>query len=275
MPRLTEFSSENEWVEPDDVPRPVVTYGIASGGFGDFELEPHHHVKSQILLVQRGALSCEAEGGLWIVPPRSALWIPGGARHSIRVTGMLEGYGAFVAGDAEPGLPSTCRTVSVTPLLRELLARAADLPLLYDDSGPTTRMMAVLLDEISTARVEDLHLPMPTDPRLRKLADAMLAAPTDRASLDVWADKANVSKRSLGRLMNHETGMSFGRWRQQLSVVLAVQWLADGTPMQRVAADLGYESVPSFVTMFRKVLGTAPARYMAERRAAPIGRLAR
>jgi len=102
-----------------------------------------------------------------------------------------------------------------------------------------------------------------------------MADPTDRASLDLWADKANVSKRSLGRLMNQETGMSFGRWRQQLSVVLAVQWLADGTPMQRVAADLGYESVPSFVTMFRKVLGTAPARYMAERRAAPIGRLAR
>jgi AraC-like DNA-binding protein len=36
-----------------------------------------------------------------------------------------------------------------------------------------------------------------------------------------------------------------------------------------VAADLGYESVPSFVTMFRKVLGTAPARYMGERYAAP------
>jgi len=121
VPRLTEFSSENEWVEPDDVPRPVVTYGIASAGFGDVELEPHHHAKSQILLVHRGALSCEVEGGLWIVPPRSALWIPGGARHSIKVTGSLEGYGAFVAGDAEPGLPSTCRTVSVTPLLRDCL----------------------------------------------------------------------------------------------------------------------------------------------------------
>jgi AraC-like DNA-binding protein len=38
-----------------------------------------------------------------------------------------------------------------------------------------------------------------------------------------------------------------------------------------VAADLGYGSVPSFVTMFRKVLGTAPARYMGERYAA-LGR---
>ncbi len=59
--------------------------------------------------------------------------------------------------------------------------------------------------------------------------------------------------------------MSFGRWRQQLGVILAVQWLAGGASIQQVAADLGFESVPSFVTMFRKTLGTSPGRYMAER----------
>jgi AraC-like DNA-binding protein len=48
-------------------------------------------------------------------------------------------------------------------------------------------------------------------------------------------------------------------------VTLAVKWLADGASIQQVAADLGYESVPSFVTMFRKALGTSPRRYMAER----------
>jgi AraC-like DNA-binding protein len=52
--------------------------------------------------------------------------------------------------------------------------------------------------------------------------------------------------------------MSFGRWRQQLSVMLAVEWLAGGASIQQVAADLGYESTPSFVTMFRKALGTSP-----------------
>ncbi|MFT2588534.1 helix-turn-helix domain-containing protein [Escherichia coli] len=49
--------------------------------------------------------------------------------------------------------------------------------------------------------------------------------------------------------------------------MLAVKWLAGGASIQQVAADLGYESVPSFVTMFRKALGTSPGRYMAERHA--------
>jgi AraC-like DNA-binding protein len=265
MPLLNDLSSESDWVEPDDVPRPVVTYGFASDDFGNFELEPHRHAKSQILLVQRGALSCEVEGGLWIVPPRSAVWIPGGALHAIKVTGALEGYGAFVAPNGDASLPAACCAVSVTPLLRELLIRSANLPLLYEEGGVNSRLMTVLLDELAAAKVEDLHLPMPTDRRLRKIFDVMIASPADRGTLDSWAEKAGLSARTLGRLISRETGMSFGRWRQQLGVMLAVKWLAGGASIQQVAADLGYESVPSFVTMFRKALGTSPGRYMAER----------
>jgi AraC-like DNA-binding protein len=265
MPLLNDLSNEADWVEPDDVPRPVVTYGFASDTFGDFELEPHRHGKSQILLVQRGALACELEGGLWIVPPRSALWIPGGTLHAIKVTGALEGYGAFVAADADPRLRVVCCAVSVTPLLRELLFRAAALPLLYEEGGANSRLMAVLLDELAAAKVEDLHLPMPADPRLRRIIGLMMASPADRGTLDAWAERAGLSARTLERRISRETGMSFGRWRRQLTVMLAVKWLADGVSIQQVAADLGYASVPSFVTMFRKVLGASPGRYMAER----------
>lgn len=271
MPILTDASDPSEWIEPDDVPRPVVAFGMASKEIGSFELEPHHHAKSQVLLVQHGALSCEIEGGLWIVPPRSALWIPGGAVHSIKASGPMEGYGAFIAPAVDIGLPRACCTVSVTPLLRELLIRAANLPAFYEESGANTRLMAVLLDEVAAAKVEDLHLPMPTDARLRSMVEQMMAAPAERGTLEGWARRAGLSERTLVRLISRETGMSFGRWRQQLGVVLAVQWLAAGASIQQVAADLGYESAPSFVTMFRKALGASPGRYMAQRHSSQVG----
>ena len=75
-----------------------------------------------------------------------------------------------------------------------------------------------------------------------------------------------LSERTLSRLLTHETGMSFGRWRQQLHVMLAVKWLGTGSSVQQVADGLGYESAGSFVTMFRRLLGTSPGRYVAERR---------
>jgi AraC-like DNA-binding protein len=62
--------------------------------------------------------------------------------------------------------------------------------------------------------------------------------------------------------------MSFGRWRQQLHILIALQRLAQGASVQTIALDLGYADASAFVTMFRKALGKPPARYLAERRVA-------
>ncbi|HET6526812.1 helix-turn-helix transcriptional regulator [Sphingopyxis sp.] len=247
------------------MPRPAVVYGLVATDFEGIELDLHRHAKGQIMLVQRGALSCEVEGGLWVVPPGSAVWIPGGALHSVRIAGAIEGYNAFVASSIGLRMPVTCCAVAVSPLLRELLVRSSQLPLLYDEGGANSRLIDVLADELAVAEIENLHLPMPIDPRLRRIGAKMLERPGERGTLGSWAKHAGMSERTLERRIGEQTGMSFGRWRQQLAVVLAVKWLAGGASIQKVAADLGYESVPSFVTMFRKALGTSPGRYMAER----------
>jgi AraC-like DNA-binding protein len=267
MPILSYPPIESERFNPDDVRRPIVTVGIAIADVRGIEIDFHRHRKGQFLLVQRGALSCEVEGGLWIVPPRSAVWIPGGALHAVKATGVLEGYNAFMDADHDGALPKVCCAVAVTPLLRELLIRSASLPALYEEGGADSRLVMVLLDEIASARVEEFHLPMPSDKRLRRIVDEMIDAPAERGTMDVWARRAGLSERTLARLIARETGMSFSRWRQQLGVMLAVKWLAGGASIQQVAQDLGYESMPSFVTMFRKAIGVSPGRYMAERRA--------
>jgi AraC-like DNA-binding protein len=41
--------------------------------------------------------------------------------------------------------------------------------------------------------------------------------------------------------------------------------LSAGQTVQAVAMDLGYESASSFVTMFRKMVGKPPSRYLLER----------
>ena len=75
------------------------------------------------------------------------------------------------------------------------------------------------------------------------------------------AGRSAVSGRTLSRLVRAETGMSFGRWRQRIQVALSILRLAQGATVQAVALELGYESAGSFVTMFRKVIGTSPVSY--------------
>ena len=59
----------------DNIPRPVSALS-ASLVSRDWEHASHRHRKAQLLYSLRGVLKCEVDGGVWIVPPHCAVWIP-------------------------------------------------------------------------------------------------------------------------------------------------------------------------------------------------------
>ncbi|WP_051959188.1 AraC family transcriptional regulator [Janthinobacterium rivuli] len=253
----------------DGVLRPLLAVGLASVP-EEAEQAPHQHRKGQLLYATRGVMHCKVESGVWIVPPQCAVWIPGGLMHSAQGVGEAECYCLFVEPAMAPALPSVCCTVAVSPLLRELIAKAAGFPTLAALQGAQERLVLTLLDELAAAPVEDLHLPMPRDARLRRLAALLLAQPADKSTLAEWASRIGMSERSMTRQSLEEMGMSVGRWRRQLHVILALQRLAQGRSVKAVALELGYENTSGFVTMFRKAVGKPPARYLAERESGRI-----
>ncbi|MFT3763191.1 MAG: helix-turn-helix transcriptional regulator [Pseudoxanthomonas sp.] len=266
MPIYSNQFPSFEWTDPDLVPRPVVTIGatgVVAADLDQQETDFHRHRKAQLILTLRGVITCEVENGLWIVPPQSAIWVPSDVLHKIKLAGTIDCYVVFIDPNAAGTLPSECCSLSTTPLLRELLIRSASLPLLYPEGGRESNLVTLLLDEIAAAPAGNLHLPMPANPRLRKIVETIMENPSDRGTIGTWAKHVGLSERTLARLLLEETGMSFGRWRQQLHLMLAVKWLGAGSSVQQVADDLGYEGASNFVAMFRKAIGTSPGRYMA------------
>jgi AraC-like DNA-binding protein len=250
--------------DPQKVQRPVFAISGESVTVG-FEHPPHAHHKAQLILALRGLVSCEVAKGMWMVPPQCALWIPGGMEHSVRGVGEVAVYILFAEPDATQAMPKECCTVAIAPLLRELIFEVANLPPLYDCDGPDGRLVQTMLDQLAMAPVESLYLPLPSDSRLRKIANAFTADPADRATVGEWARRVAMSERTLFRLIHREIGMSFGRWRQQFHIMVALKRLASGDSVQTVAYDLGYESASAFITMFKKALGEPPAKYLASR----------
>ena len=224
------------------------------------EVPEHRHRQSQLVLALHGAVTCTAANGLWIVPPGCGVWIPGGVLHSNRATSNARLLYLFV----EPGaaaLPDRCCTLSVSPMLREMILRLAGEPHSYAPDDHVGRLVRVLLDELSLMPKRALELPVSGHPKIAAIAAALTAEPDDRRTIEQWAAHVAMSERSLKRLMIAETGLTFGRWRRQLHLVVALRELAGGATVQKVAGDLGYESATAFIVMFRKALGTTPARY--------------
>ncbi|MBM2771429.1 helix-turn-helix transcriptional regulator [Burkholderia anthina] len=174
----------------------------------------------------------------------------------------------FVSGDAAQavGLPEQCGVYGVSPLLRQLIDDAIDLPAMYDVDGRAGKLMALLVAEIATMQCLSLHAPLPADARLAKVCRHLLASPSIAADLDKVAADAGVSRRTFTRLFRAQTGVSFAAWRQQVCMLAAITRLSDGQPVTRVAFDLGYASASAFTSAFRRILGETPSRYLEIRR---------
>lgn len=227
------------------------------------EVPVHRHRQGQLVLSLKGGVTCEVPSAVWMVPPRCAVWIPSQMPHSVRATANARILYLFIQPDAA-SMPAECCTLSISPLVRELSLHLADQPRDYLPDNSTGRAARVLLDQLMQMPVERLFLPISNEPRIRRIAHELSNDPADRRTLEEWGDALAMSGRSLARLVSKETGLTFGRWRQQFHLIVAMRQLAEGRSVQRVAEELGYESVTAFITMFKKAVGKPPGRYFAQ-----------
>lgn len=246
--------------ENDHVARPLIAIGH---DYPDsYELAEHRHRRSQFLYAATGVMAVSTPGGSWVAPPERAVWIPAGTPHSVRMVGAVQTRSVLV----EPGecarRGGECQVVGVSPLVRHLLGDAANVPPEYDISGRDGLVMRLLLAEIERAPSIPLAVPFPRHPLLARRCHAFLERPSATATIDEWATEMGMNRRSFTRLFRRETGMSFAEWRQQACLSVALPKLAAGEAITSIAYDLGYDAPGNFSTMFKRMLGVAPSRYL-------------
>jgi AraC-like DNA-binding protein len=168
----------------------------------------------------------------------------------------------YVTPDAIDGLPGSLRVVAVSDLMRSLIIEAVTLPPEPQLVGRSGLVLNLLLHEIPNLPEKPLGLPFPDDPRIATLCRRFVAEPSPHATIDDWAALVGMSRRSFTRTFHKQTGLSLSTWRQQALLFAALPRLTDGEPVTRVALDLGYDSVPAFTTMFKRMLGISPRAYL-------------
>jgi AraC-like DNA-binding protein len=118
--------------------------------------------------------------------------------------------------------------------------------------------MAVLMDELASARIEPLLLPLPADERALTAARHILTTPADDTTTDGIARRSGLSARTLERVFRAETGMSFGLWRQKARLLESVRLLVQGGSVTDAALDSGSSSVSAYIAAFKQTFGCTP-----------------
>ena len=199
--------------------------------------------------------------GMWVVPAHRAVWIPAGVPHSITMSGSVAMRTLYMTRRLARGLPRSCCVANVSPLLKELILHACAIGALRRTDTRQRHLIHVILDQLVGIALVPLQLPTPSDPRALRVATMLLDDPSDRQPLTRICQDAGASKRTLERLFQHDVGMTFGKWRQQLRLLEALRLLADGAKVTHAALESGYSTPSAFASMFRKALGTTPSQY--------------
>jgi AraC-like DNA-binding protein len=241
----------------EDRARPILSFAWRSDG--PHRAAAHRHPRAHIIEVLAGSMWAATPEGSWLVPTGQAIWIPPHVFHSVYAHGAASARMLFVDESCVHDLPTRAGTVTVSPLLSELTARALDHGNVYGVDGPMTRLAAVLLDELAAMEPSPLLVPISGEPRLAAVMQRLIDDPGCDDPLAVLASAAGASERTMARLFATETGMSFSRWRTRLRLVESIERLNRGETVTAVAADLGYSSAAAFTHMFRSNLGSLPS----------------
>ena len=224
-----------------DVPRAVAV--MPKNYAASSRIAPHSHPRAQLLYATAGLMMATAEDGTWVVPEGHALWIPPRLTHAVAMHGAVAMCSAYLSVEAVRGFPTRARVIEVSALLAASLAALGAEPVLYDEAARGGHLAALVLDEIQRAPETKLTLPLPSDPRLRRVCLGLIEAPATAFDLDAWADRSGLSRRTLTRRFRRETGLTFGQWRARARVVRALALAADGWTPRQVAASVGYRSI--------------------------------
>lgn len=240
----------------ESVPRPVAA--LADSLERGAVIPPHSHRRAQLIFAVEGTMTVRASGGLWILPPSHALWVPAGVVHDIRMNGPVEMRTLYIQPGHALRIRDECHVLFVSRLLRELIVRAMEFPAHYDERGMEGRVMTLILDEVARLPAQPLGLRMPSDPRLRRLCELVLRDLCTSDSIARLGAAVGLSERSVTRLFPKETGLSFRRWHNQARLLKAFELFDQGQSLTRVALDVGYSSPSAFTKMFRRTMGKAP-----------------
>jgi AraC-like DNA-binding protein/quercetin dioxygenase-like cupin family protein len=224
----------------------------------------HFHNRDQLVFASRGVMTVTTKGGSWVVPMHRAVWIPEKTPHTIATSGNVAMRTLYLKPRLAASLPRDCRVVNILPLLKELILHACACGSLCRRVPWQSHLIDVVLDQLRVVSVAPLQLPHPDDPRAHRVAEILLADPSDPRTLAQISRSSGAGRRTIERLFVSSTGMTFGKWRQQLRLMQAMRLLGAGAKVTHAALEAGYSTPSAFIASFRKALGTTPTQYFKD-----------
>jgi AraC-like DNA-binding protein/quercetin dioxygenase-like cupin family protein len=232
---------------------------------------PHEHDWAQLDWSPTGVLTVDVGHRAWVVPPAVGFWIPAGCRHAVGATKAADLHHITFYPDAHTRLTMAPfdepRPVAMNSFMAAVLERLAEPRLTKRERG---NLGTVFVEAMTPASDATFELAIPHDERAAAVARYLIDNPHDKRTLEEWGAVVGASRRTLGRLFHHQTGLTFTDWRTRARITSSLTVLSTGVTVSAAARQVGYRDPSAYIAAFRRTLGTTPREFQLVAR--PVAR---
>ncbi|CDF94847.1 MULTISPECIES: helix-turn-helix domain-containing protein [unclassified Pseudomonas] len=257
MPTNGHLQLERRIPDLAQLPRPLYAR-VESLSAGSWT-QAHRHDWVQFSYAISGVLGVHTAAGSFFAPPQWGIWIPADLEHQVVTSMRAEMRSLYIHRDSCPWADDRCRVLEVTPLARELIKAFCQWPADYPQGDTReARLVQVLLDQLALLPEVGFSLPLPRHDRLLGLCNELIEQPERNVTLQMWAERMGTSEKTLMRLFQRETGLSFRAWRQRMRLLSSLRLLEEGDSVTGAALSCGYDSTSAFIAAFKGMFGCTP-----------------
>ncbi|MEO8491970.1 MULTISPECIES: AraC family transcriptional regulator [unclassified Pseudomonas] len=224
------------------------------------ESEPHRHPLGQFVLVKKGMLHGHTVDQRWLLKPGMAVWIPPQTLHAGAADTQVDLTVLYLGAERSKAFSPFLKLIDASSLMIALCERLAEESTRPLSECQRNCILQLLFEDITALPASDMVLPLPSDVRLKRVTDQLIARPGMRRSLTEWGSEVGATERTLTRLFRKQTGLCYTQWYNRLLLVEAYRGLMFEHTNERVAQHLGFASGDSFGHWFRRVTGSSPGK---------------
>lgn len=223
----------------------------------------HQHNVGQLYWLHRGMMIVQTGEAQWALTPGTVGWFPANLPHAAFTAGEIAAKSMHLSSETSRLLPANPGIWAADLLLLLLLDKAM---LAYQNQRPVLyqqHLLNVIVDEVLQAPALPLHIVLPADKRVRRIAEQMIAEPDCALSQQQLASQGGVSVRTLSRIFIQQTGLTFSQWRQQAKILASLEILLRGESVSIAANRCGYENVSAFIAAFKQRFMMTPGQFQS------------
>ncbi len=259
-----------DWVMPDDDPMNPIRCDEAFPECVE-RVEPGKGMigsrgdpKNKILCIEQGRLKLEGPHGQWLLIPAHMVFIPHSRPYRLYTSADAVVVVGHLGAEHTVWQHEGCWAAPVNGLAREMFGyamrwgreRAADDPVA---NAYFNALGLLCKDWFECSRM--MWVPFGESPVIKR-AIAYTRTRLDSATIELAAEAAGTSVRTLRRYFQDELGMSWRHFLQELRMARAIELLTHKrTSVTQTALDVGFNSVAAFTLAFTSFTGKTPSSY--------------